>query len=275
MTLDAVSSQFARVAGLPGDSIDLARAAFLIAATDNPSLDVDRELDVLGSLAAGASNRLSEKDDPLRRLNVLSEYLFDEVGFRGNQEDYYDPRNSFLNEVLSRRAGIPITLSVVYIEIGRRLGVPLVGIGMPGHFLVRHRNEESLFIDPFNGGILLSEEECAQRLSELTQATVPWDSRYLAPVSDRDIIARMLRNLKAIYLARQDDGRALAMIDWLLTLDAQAPHELRDRGVLRYRLGHYAEALEDLSGYLASVPSGPDSRAMGELVARLRRLLDG
>ena len=116
-----------------GDQIELAQLALLIAATEYPDLDVTEELRTLDSLAAGASRRLGQEQDPLALANSLSEYLFDEVGFCGNREDYYDPRNSFLNEVLSRRLGVPITLSLVYIEVGKRLGIPVVGVGMPGH----------------------------------------------------------------------------------------------------------------------------------------------
>ncbi len=204
--------QFALAAGC--DEIDLARMALLIAAAEYPDLDVKEELRALDSLAAGASRRLGQERDPLARANALSEYLFDEVGFRGNREDYYDPRNSFLNEVLSRRLGIPITLSLVYIEVGKRLGVPLVGVGMPGHFLVRITSgHEDLLIDPFHRGILLSEEECAQRLQEVAGAAIPWDRSYLAPVSNRELIERVLLNLRGIYVRRDDQPRALRATD--------------------------------------------------------------
>ncbi len=214
--------QFALAAGC--DEIDLAQMALLIAAAEYPDLDVKEELRALDSLAAGASRSLGQERDPLARANALSEYLFDEVGFRGNREDYYDPRNSFLNEVLSRRLGIPITLSLVYIEVGKRLGVPLVGVGMPGHFLVRiSSGQEDLVIDPFHRGILLSEQECAQRLQEIAGAAVPWDRSYLAPVSNRELIERILLNLRAIYVGRQDQPRALRAAEWLLTLQSQSP----------------------------------------------------
>ncbi|MCH8185196.1 MAG: transglutaminase family protein [Chloroflexi bacterium] len=216
--------QFALAAGC--DKIDLAQMALLIAAAEYPDLDVKEELRALDSLAAGASRSLGEETDPLARVNRLSEYLFDEVGFRGNREDYYDPRNSFLNEVLSRRLGIPITLSLVYIEVGKRLGVPLVGVGMPGHFMVRiNSGEEGLMIDPFHRGILLSEKECAQRLQEVAGAGVPWDRSYLAPVSNRGLIERILLNLRGIYGRRHDQPRALRAAEWLLALQSRSPLE--------------------------------------------------
>ena len=216
--------QFALAAG--SDEINLAQMALLIASAEYPDLDTREELRALDSLAAGASRRLGKEADPLARANALSEYLFDEVGFRGNREDYYDPRNSFLNEVLGRRLGIPITLSLVYIEVGKRLGMPLVGVGMPGHFLVRVSvGQEDVMIDPFNRGILLSEQESAQRLQEIAGAAVPWDRSYLAPVSDRELIERILRNLRAIYSDRHDHPRALRATEWLLALQSQSPLE--------------------------------------------------
>ena len=192
-------------------NIDLAKAGFSIAALEYHQLDLDRELAVLDSLAAGARRRLDGSggnlDNPLFCLNALSEYLFDEVGFRGNRDDYYDPRNSFLNDVLSRRLGIPITLALVCIEVGKRLGIPIVGIGMPGHFLVRHRDQPDQFMDPFYRGILLTEDECAARLERLVQGDFVWDSNLLDPVDNREILSRILRNLMAIYRQAGDRPR--------------------------------------------------------------------
>ena len=265
--------QFVRMAGVPDDEIDLARAGFLIAAMEYPGLDLDHQLGLLDSLSAAVSGRLEASRDPLFCVNTLSEYLFDEVGFQGNLDDYYDPRNSFLNEVLRRRLGIPITLSLVCIEVGKRLDIPLLGVSMPGHFLLKHQQEEVLFIDPFYKGILLSEEECAQRLQQVTQANVPWDSRYLSPVSNRDFVARILRNLKNIYLQQQDHHRAIMTIDRLIVLQPEATQERRDRGLVRYNLGHHEEALVDLTEYLNSDPESGDVEAVERLVRHMRDLL--
>ena len=162
-----------------------------IAASEYPTLDTGHQLGLLDSLAAGVAPRLGEERSPFFCVNTPSQYLFDETGFRGNREDYYDPRNSLLNGVLRRRLGIPITLSLVYIEAGKRLDMPVVGIGMPGHFLVRHHAKKDLFIDPFSGGILLSAEECAHRL-QLVTGTAHCDPRYPAPVGNREFLARRL-----------------------------------------------------------------------------------
>ena len=201
------------------DDLDLTQMALLIALSEYPNLDLQLEQQSLDSLASGASHRLDDEKEPLARANMLSEYLFDEVGFSANQEDYYDPRNSYLNEVLERRVGIPITLSLLYIEVGKRLEMDLEGVGMPGHFLVRVKSDqEDILVDPFHRGIIVSEQECAKRLQQIVGETVAWDKRYVAGVSDRELITRILRNLRAIYAAVNDHGRVSRVEEWINAL---------------------------------------------------------
>ena len=250
-------------------SVDVARAALLIAATEYPDLDIDHELGLLDSLAAGAAHRLGDNRETIFTINTLSEYLFDEVGLQGNTDDYYDPRNSYLNQVLKRQLGIPITLSLVYLEVGKRLGIPLVGIGMPGHFLLRHRDETELFVDPFNRGILLSKEECAQRLTQITQNRIDWDPRYLNPISNREYLARMLNNLKSNYLQQGNFQRALSIMDLLVKLQPHALSEVRDRGLVKHRLGINQGAADDIATYLRTAPPGPDSEELRELLKQI------
>ena len=201
------------------DVLDLTQMALLIALSEYPNLDLQLEQQSLDSLASGASHRLDDEKEPLARANMLSEYLFDEVGFSANQEDYYDPRNSYLNEVLERRVGIPITLSLLYIEVGKRLEMDLEGVGMPGHFLVRVKSgQEDILVDPFPRGIIVSEQECAKRLQQIVGETVAWDKRYVAGVSDRELITRILRNLRAIYAAVNDHGRVSRVEEWINAL---------------------------------------------------------
>ncbi len=202
------------------DDLPLDRGALLIAAAFDPEVDVDRETGLLDSLAQGASRRVSAELDPLTAINELNAYLFDHVGFAGNEADYYDPKNSMLHEVLRRRLGIPITLSVVYIEVGRRLGLPLRGVGMPGHFLVRHDEEPSAHIDPYYRGTLLSEAECVERLRRISGA-VRWDRSFLDPVTDRSVLARMLRNLSAIWVGRNDTPRAILSLGLLMAVQPE------------------------------------------------------
>ena len=275
MEREDILEQFDQLGGMPEDQIDLAWAALLIAASEYPELDVVGQMEVLDSLAAGAAKGMGDDGDPLSSVNNLSAYLFDEVGFHGNESEYYDPRNSYLNEVLARRMGIPITLSLVCIEVGKRLGVPLEGVGMPGHFLLRHRDEPGIFIDPFHRGILLSEEECAKLLRDATRTAVPWDQSYLTTVSNRELIARILRNLKGIYLNQRDHQRALGIAGLAVSLQPGIIGERRDRGLIHYQLGNHQAALEDLRIYLAASPPGADTSDVRRLVDRIGGELDG
>lgn len=269
MEAGEVWDQFDRMVGVPDEEIDLARAALLIAATEYPGLSTERELFRIDEIAEGIAPRMDD-DTPLYQLNTLSEYLFDELKFAGNHTNYHDPRNSFLNDVIERRVGIPITLSLLYIEVGKRLGVPLLGIGMPGHFIVRHRDESDVFVDPFHGGILLSEDECAERVKQVTQGAIAWDRSYLQPVRSREFIARMLRNLKVVYLQRRNYERVLATIDRVIALLPQDAVEFRDRGVVNYRLGNYTDALEDLHVYVTSGEAVSDEVTVQRLMDQIR-----
>jgi len=267
--------RFASLVDRPDADIDLARAALHVAMLEYPDLNVERELFALQRLAGDVSSKMLDDDDPLYCVNTLSEYLFDELGFRGDDENYYDPRNSHLNQVLERRVGIPITLSLVYMEVGRRLNAPLLGIGMPGRFLVRHAEVEDLFVDPFAGGILLSGDECRRMVEDFMPDGFAWNPALLAPVSNRQILARVVRNLKAIYLEGEDYVRALEVSDFAIVLEPESIYNRRDRGIVHYQLGHSAEALDDLVHYLDLAPADSNSEGLHALVAELREFLDG
>ena len=267
--------RFTSLVDRPDADIDLARAALHVAMLEYPDLNVERELFALQRLAGDVSSKLLDDDDPLYCVNTLSEYLFDELGFRGDEENFADPRNSHLNQVLERRVGIPITLSLVYMEVGRRLKAPLLGIGMPGRFLVRHAEIEDLFVDPFAGGILLSGDECRRMVEGFMPDGFQWSASLLAPVSNRQILSRMVRNLKAIYLDGEDYVRALEVSDFAIALEPDSIYNRRDRGIVHYQLGHSAEALDDLVYYLDLAPDGSESEGLYALVAELREFLDG
>lgn len=258
----------------PDAEIDLGETALLFAVAEYPDLDLAHEVGLFDSLGRAASRGATSGDSPLGAANALSRFLFDDLGFSGNQQDYYDPRNSYVNEVLKRRLGIPITLSLVYMEVGRRIGVPMVGVGLPGHFLMRHAEEPGLFVDAFHGGLLLSREECVQRFRDLTHPDEPWSDQYLAPIGKRDMLTRMLRNLKVAHLRRKDNERALFTATMLIRLRPDLAEERRDRGVVQSRLGRYEEAIEDLRGYLDQAPASADAEAVRELVDHLKRLLE-
>jgi regulator of sirC expression with transglutaminase-like and TPR domain len=222
--------------------------------------------------------RLLPSFSAVDRALTVARFLFGECGFKGNGEDYYDVRNSFLNDVLARRMGIPITLSAVLIEVGARVGVPFEGIGFPGHFLVRvpAGGGEQLILDPFHGGQRVDEAELLARLRALADAnrgprfeTVP--AEFLAPTSARAMLGRMLRNLMRIYLERDADAEALLAVDLLLVLMPQGADEIRTRGFLYERLGCPAAAAIDFRRYLELAPEAEDHE---QVRTRLSRLLD-
>jgi regulator of sirC expression with transglutaminase-like and TPR domain len=257
-----------------GDPIELARSALVLSKLAYPHLALEYPLSRLNAIAAGVRRQLMDEADPLAALNTLSQYLFDELGFRGNQEDYYDPRNSYLNDVLSRRLGIPITLSLLYIEVGQRAGMPLVGVGLPGHFLVAHEGVPDLFVDAFHGGTLLTAAECRARFHAVTSPDTPWVPAYLAPVSSRAFLARIMQNLKQIYLRERRRDLALAMQTLLVMLHPHEADPHRDRGMLLYEQGDYEGALEELTAYLGLAPRAKDRNFVYDLSKRIRTELE-
>ena len=252
-----------------GDRLDLAECALTAAAAMRPEADVTRGLDRLTELAAGASFRVARAESPLGQINALNAHLFDELGFAGNVDDYYDPRNSLMDEVIDRRLGIPITLSLVYVEVAKRVGAPMVGVGMPGHFLVRHVDEESLYVDPYHRGVIVNEAECVEQFRRINQG-MHWDPAFLAPVSDRAFLARMLRNLGAIWTQRGELRLAERVLTLLVALQPGEGGHRRDRGMLRFRLGERDLALDDLELYIGPDVGAPDAWYVRRLIERIR-----
>jgi regulator of sirC expression with transglutaminase-like and TPR domain len=201
----------------PDRELNLARAALYIAQIVNPDLEIDRHLDTLDRMAETVKPRLPQSRYPLKVVGAINEYLYGELGFYGNEGDYYNPRNSFLNDVLERRTGIPISLALVYLEIADRLDFPMVGVGMPGHFIIRPNLPElEFFVDTFNGGEIMFVEDCRQKLIDLYQQDIPvLPPSLLDPVTKRQILFRMLNNLQAIYLQSADFNSALTIRSWI------------------------------------------------------------
>jgi regulator of sirC expression with transglutaminase-like and TPR domain len=195
------------------------------------------------------------------------------MGFRGNTENYNDPRNSFFNDVLERRVGIPITLSAVYLEVARRVSFPIVGVGMPGHFLVKYVDrEQELFLDPFNNGDLLTRDDCARRFTQMFGDSQPFSEQMLAAVSPRQMLFRMLNNLKAIYLKVHAYNKGLGMVDMMLLADPDAIEQYRDRGVLHAQLRHFSLAAKDFERYIKGAPDSKDRSQVEEHLKELRRI---
>jgi len=256
----------------PDPEVDLAEAALLVAAEEYDGLDVRAYLARLDEMGAALRQRLDDEPRPERAIMALNHYLFQEQGFRGNNEQYYDARNSYLNEVIERRTGIPITLCTVFMEVGRRAGLEVEGVGLPGHFVVRvHTPSRPLLVDPFHGGTLLSEKDCQERLDRIFNGKVQLEPKMLRPCRRKEMLERILRNLKAIYLRDQDKDRALRVVELLVRLQPGSAEDLRDRGVLYAALDCYAVAARDLESYLALAPGAKDAEDLRARVALLRQ----
>lgn len=231
-------ARFAALAHAPEGEIRLAEAALWIAADEYPGLDVAARLRRLDAVGRAVAPRIRPAMDADEAAAALGRFLFVEEGFRGNRDDYYDPRNSFLNDVLERRLGIPITLSVVLIEVAARAGVTVRGVGLPGHFVVRlERAGVERLLDPFNGGAPLTDIDCHALMRRVYGEDVRWDPAHLRSVTTREVVVRMLANLKGIYTKQGDWARALPIVERILAVQPDAVGELRDRGGIHARLG--------------------------------------
>ena len=261
--------RFAALATLPDGQIALDEAALWIAAEEYPELDVAGYLGELDALAEAAHGRLQGARDAAERITQLNRFLFVEAGFHGNRDDYYDPRNSYLNEVLERRCGIPISLSLVYLAITARLGLAVQGVGFPGHFLVKWRGDPETLVDPFDGKPL-SVEDCERRLYSLGESMPLQPELHLRTASSREILARVLGNLKQIFLSRGDFEQALAQSERILLLYPEAAPEVRDRGLIFEQLACFAAAAADLDHFLELAPEDPGAADVRARLAAVR-----
>jgi regulator of sirC expression with transglutaminase-like and TPR domain len=243
------------------DPIDLARGALLIAREAYPRLDPEVYLRQLDRMAAAVRPLLQSAPTTAERLDLLSHYLFVELGFKGNQKDYYDPRNSYLNDVLERRLGIPITLSLVYLEVGQRLGLPLAGINFPHHFLIKcTAPPDPIFIDPFEGGHILEEDELETLLPVSRGRRLSLDQYFLEAVSPREILARMLRNLKQIHAGRKEFKEAISAGEKITWLQPDSAFDYRDLGYLYYQVKTYHQSLAAFREYLHRADAPEDEQ---------------
>jgi regulator of sirC expression with transglutaminase-like and TPR domain len=275
---------FSKLVGRRDQEIYLAEAVLLVAADQGSDADVEGSLTELDELAKRVEAHLKETGvfdpqlAPMEAVDAINTVLFLEKGFTGNREDYYDPENSYLNKVLERRTGIPITLSIVYIEVARRVGLDVKGIGLPGHFVVGHwpasaSRLPSLIIDPFNEGQLLTVDDCAARVHAAYGDDIRFTREWLQPMTNRQILARVLNNLKHIYMSLEQRKRALRTVDMLLMVQPDAIWELKERGLLYYRMGNFVLALADLRRYIKSTPEGEDTDLLKYHVHLLQRLI--
>src|SRR5688572_496348 len=250
---------FAQLIAREDARIDLARGCLMIAQDAYPGLDVDRYLGEIERMAIRLRGRTPQEASAEERVVALNQFLYEDLGYWGNTEDYYDPRNSYLNEVIDRKTGIPITLSILYMEVGRRVGLPLEGVSFPGHFLVRLRlRGGTLVLDPFAGGAPQSEDELRQRLKRVIPEGAGPLEQFLEPASNRQILARLLRNLKGIYRESDKPERVLEVLNRMLLVAPEASGELRERAYVYQRLECFRAALKDLSDYVEREPEAAD-----------------
>ncbi len=243
----------------PEADIELARTALLIAAENDPALDVDAAMLQIEDWARSLGSRIDPAWNNLQRLARLRTFMYEELGFKGDVQGYYSPTNSLLHSVMQRRLGIPLTLSIVFMEIGWRIGVPFEGVGFPGHFLVRLTGEPGdLLLDPYDHGTSVHEEDCRRMVEMTTGGTVPFDANMIRSLGKRDMIARLLFNLKVACLKAGDDAGALSAVERLLLLHPNDAPELRDRGLLLYRLDRYRDARSMFEAYLRARPDALD-----------------
>jgi regulator of sirC expression with transglutaminase-like and TPR domain len=269
-----IRADFERIVQRPDPSFDLARAALLVAAESSPDVDVDGNLAILERWALDLRGLLTPDMNNLQKLARLRRFLFDELGFRGDHQDYYNPSNSLLHEVMVRRRGIPLTLSILFLEMGWRIGIPLEGVGFPGRFLVRLTGEErDLLLDPFTRGMSVHEEDCRHILKEISGGRIEFQEGLLASVTKRDMIARLLLNLKGAYLRVHQDEQALSAVERLLVIHPEDAEEGRDRGLLLYRLQRYGPAFDALRAYLQARPEAPDRESIERHAHQLRQLI--
>jgi regulator of sirC expression with transglutaminase-like and TPR domain len=263
---------FRQAVDRPEDKIELGRAALAIAVCEYPQLDFAHYLSRIDQLAVTAAARLSGHPNAYRAIAALNSVLFEEHGFRGNRENYFDPRNSFLNEVLERKTGIPITLSVLYMEVAQRIGLSLEGVGFPGHFLVRCLgDDEEVVLDPFNRGEIRSRESLEEMLDKVYGREMPLDPSFLRPITNKQILRRMLNNLRMIYLRENAFSKVLPVMEQLVILDPASAEDIRERGAIYFKLECFKQALEDFQTYLRLAPLANDASEVRQQVESLRK----
>lgn len=265
-----------RIAAARPEDVSLAEGALLIATEEYEDLDIDGYLNRIADMGAALRRRLRPDISTTDALIALNRYVFEELGFSGNADDFYDPRNSFLNDVIDRKLGIPITLAVLYIEIGRRVGLPLHGVSFPSHFLVKCTlRDGAIILDPFARGASLGLEDLQERLKAVVK-DIALDPELvksmLNAASPNDIFARMLRNLRAIYLSKGDRTKALSASNRILALLPQAAEEYRERGDLYRELECFRAALDDFRRYVAMAPQAQDTDRVKLRIAELEPL---
>ncbi len=264
------SDYFKNLAFIPESKVSLAEAALRIACDEYPDLDLPYYTNVLRLWSKKVKEKCSGMSVHLQ-LERLNDWLFETLNFSGNMDNYYDPRNSFLNDVIERRTGIPISLSVIYLELAWSLGLKACGVAFPGHFLVRVIAEgKPLYIDAFHKGNIMTADGCREFLTELTEGEIEFDEKYLSAVNKKEIIGRMLRNLKRIYLEMDSYPKLINILDCLVMLNPGVAEEIRDRGIIHYQMKAFKNAWADFETFLSVAPESEDAEVIQQYLQILR-----
>lgn len=272
MTTASLKAEFEKLLSLPDNQINLAEGALMVARLEYPELEIQTQLERISGIADEIRSRLTEDASAGEILTKLNKVLFLEKGFEGNSEHFYDPRNSFLNDVLDRKLGIPISLSILYIELGQQLGLPLSGVSFPGHFLVKlEMDEGAIILDPYFGGISLSEEDIEERLQEFYGSKLKQRhfSGLLATTPNHDIIIRILRNLRNIYMQNHDWNKALGIADFMVSQDSDKLDSIKARAYIYDALECSRPAMEDYQEYLLISPEAEDIQVIRSRIIEL------
>jgi regulator of sirC expression with transglutaminase-like and TPR domain len=261
---------FEKLMKKPEEEIRLAEAALYIASDEYPEIDIPAYLTQLNEWSHALKKEISRK--PKRsRLDLLNGLLFDKMHFSGNIDNYYDPKNSFLNEVIDSRKGIPISLSVIYLELAWNLGLEATGIGFPGHFLVRINDRgEMVYVDAFYRGRIMTVNDCVEFWNDISEGELEFQDSFLSSMNKHEILIRMLRNLKGIYLEQKNYRKLISVMDKLVILNPHLPEEIRDRGIIYYQMQAYRLALTDFEGYLSAAPESEDAEVIHQYIEVLR-----
>jgi regulator of sirC expression with transglutaminase-like and TPR domain len=264
-----------KLAKLPDDQIPLIEGALSISLIERPEMDIEEQCRKFEDLVSGAKDYVSSATSLEEMISLLNGYFFLKLGFRGNSEDYYNPNNSLIDVVMERKLGIPITISVIYIEVAKRLGINIFGVGFPGHFLLGYTSTEGVkYLDPFDGGRRLTDMDMQRILDRLYHEKLQIKPSFLQPLSNRTILVRMLNNLKYIYLENGQIRKALLVLQCITLLVPDSAQEVRDMGILNYNLRNYEDAIEDLSRYLSLSPNSDDADQMRGIIKHIRSVIE-
>ncbi len=261
-------AKFTELVQMPEDDIELDRAALYLAGEEYPEIDIPSHLAQLDAFAAEVSQRVTYEAAPAGVARAIAAYLYEELGFQGNSGQYYNPDNSFLNRVLETRAGIPITLSLLFLEVARRLGLRCSGVGLPGHFIVG-LDDTGEYLDPFNSGATLSLEDCRALVSRMFAGSLEWQDTFLAPYTKRDILFRILNNLKAVYMQNREYKKAVGVIQRMTIINPGEPSLYQEQAWCHAEQQEYRLAIEALEAYLQEAGSPDDSKQVKDQIKGL------